>query len=70
VIKYHGAPIGGKTTDAAELLRGRHGLVSIAHPEQLNVVLENCQSFVLDNGAFSEWKKSGSEIDFDAMWIG
>ena len=65
MIKYHGTPIGGKNTDAAELLRGRHALVSHAHPEQLGIVLENCQSFILDNGAFSEWKKSGDEIDFD-----
>ena len=47
MIKYHGTPIGGKTTDAAELLRGRHGLVSIAHPEQLNVVMENCNLLFL-----------------------
>lgn len=71
MIKYHGTPIGGKNTDAAELLRGRHALVSHAHSEQLGIVLENCQSFILDNGAFSEWKKSGDEIDFDVYvdWV-
>jgi hypothetical protein len=71
MIKYHGTPIGGKTTDAAEILRGRHALVSFAHPDQLAVVLDVCQSFVLDNGAFSEWKKTGGEINFNAYvdWV-
>ena len=71
MIKYHGTPIGGKTTDAAEILRGRHALVSFAHPDQLAVVLDVCQSFVLDNGAFSEWEKTGGEINFNAYvdWV-
>lgn len=71
MIKYHGTPIGGKTTDAVEILRGRHGLVSMAHPEQLPIVMDVCQSFVLDNGAFSEWKKTGEEVDFIAYanWV-
>jgi len=64
VIHYHGTPIGGKVTDAVEILRGRHALVSYAHTDQLNVVLDQCQSFILDNGAFSEWKKTGGGINF------
>ena len=71
MIKYHGTPIGGKTTDAEEILRGRHALVSFERPDQLNVVMAVCQSFVLDNGAFSEWKRSGNPIDFGAYveWV-
>lgn len=71
MIKYHGTPIGGKHTDAVEVLRGRHGLVSFAHPEQLSIVMDMCQSFVLDNGAFSKWKKTGDPIDFHAYvrWV-
>lgn len=71
MIKYHGTPIGGKTTDAVEILRGRHALVSFAHPEQLNIVIQVCQSFVLDNGAFSQWKKTGGKIDYDGYleWV-
>ena len=71
MIKYHGTPIGGKTTDAEEILRGRHALVSFARPDQLNVVMDVCQSFVLDNGAFSEWKRTGGGVDFAAYvkWV-
>ena len=28
-------------------------------------VLESCQSFILDNGAFSHWKSGRGAIDFD-----
>jgi len=71
MIKYHGTPIGGKSTDAVEILRGRHALVSYAHPSQLSIVTEVCQSFVLDNGAFSEWKKTGGKIDYEGYlnWV-
>jgi hypothetical protein len=71
MIHYHGTPIGGKNTDAVELLRGRHALISYAHTDQLNVVLDQCQSFILDNGAFSEWRKTGEKIDFYAYhkWV-
>lgn len=71
MIKYHGTPIGGKNTDAVEVLRGRHALVSYAHPNQLCIVVQVCQSFVLDNGAFSEWKKTKGQIDYDGYleWV-
>lgn len=64
MIKYHGTPIGGTTTDAVEVLRGRHALVSHARTAQLHIVVQVCQSFVLDNGAFTQWKKTGGQIDY------
>jgi len=60
MICYHGTPITPKSA-AISVLRGRHGLVSFAHQADLEVVLDACSSFVLDNGAFSAWK-SGSPI--------
>jgi len=63
-MHYHGTPIGGKNIDAVEVLKGRHAIVSYEHPEQLPVVMDVCQSFVLDNGAFSEWRKTGGKVDF------
>lgn len=66
MIHYHGTPIGGKRTDAVEILTGRHALVSYANQQDLPVVMDVCQSFVLDNGAFSEWRKTGGKVDFDA----
>ena len=57
LIRYHGTPI---TPDAAasHILKGRHGLVSFYRPDQIGLVSEICQSFVIDNGAFSYWRKN------------
>jgi hypothetical protein len=48
---------------------GKHGMVSFEHQEQIEVAAEVCQSVVLDNGAFSAWKRS-KRHNFDgyAVW--
>jgi len=56
---YHGTPISGSREDARQFLQGRHALISFAHPDQLDVVKEVCTTFILDNGAFSIWRKGG-----------
>lgn len=55
MITYHGGPI---TPDvvAASFWKGRHGLISFAHPDQVTIVASAADSFVLDNGAFSMWR--------------
>ena len=63
MIHYHGTPIGGTRIDAARFLMGRHALVSFHRPDDLPIVMEACQSFVLDNGAFSKWKSGGGDVD-------
>lgn len=63
MIHYHGTPVGGSRVDASRFLSGRHALVSFAAPDDMPVVADVCQSFVLDNGAFSAWKRG---IDLDA----
>lgn len=60
MIHYHGLPI-TPATAAVKAVDSGHAFVSFAHPEQLNVAVEVCQSFAIDNGAFSAWK-SGSPI--------
>jgi len=55
MIHYHGTPITPNTA-AAKVLSRRHAFVSFAHPEQLDIAMEVCQSFAFDNGAFSAWK--------------
>jgi len=60
VIHYHGTPIGGNTVDAARFLQGRHALIPFSYPINLPIALEVCQSFCLDNGAFTAWKKGGT----------
>jgi hypothetical protein len=64
VIKYHGTPFAGSSSEASEALIGRHAFVSFAAPKHLQVCLDVCQSVALDNGAFSAWK-SGAIIDWD-----
>lgn len=56
MIHYHGTPI----TPVAALyeLAGRHFCVSHARPEQVARVHEIGQSVMLDNGAFSKWKRA------------
>lgn len=60
MVPYHGVPLTPEAA-AAIVYAGRHAMVSFAHPEQLPLIAELCQSFVLDNGAFSAWR-SGKPI--------
>jgi hypothetical protein len=55
--------------DMVKSFAARHAMVSYAHPEQMEVAAEICQSVVLDNGAFSAWRAE-KEYDFAgfAMW--
>ena len=62
MIHYHGLPI-TPATAAAKVLTGRHAFVSYLTPDQLEIAIEVCQSFAVDNGAFSAWK-SGREMNW------
>jgi hypothetical protein len=55
VIHYHGGPITPDTC-ALRAWTGRHAFVSFAHPGQIKLAGAVCQSFALDNGAFSLWR--------------
>lgn len=54
MIHYHGLPITPATV-ALRAIGNRHAFVSFRHPEQLTLALDACQSFAVDNGAFSAW---------------
>ena len=56
MIHYHGLPI-TPATAANKAVEAGHAFVSYAHDDQLCVAVEVCQSFAVDNGAFSSWKK-------------
>ena len=68
MIHYHGTPIGGSRQDVARFLVGRHALIPFGRQDDMGAVLDCCQSFCLDNGAFSHWKAGKGEIDFYAYW--
>lgn len=63
MIHYHGTPCGATRDDVARFLAGRHALVPFVRPEDIGTAAEVCQSFVLDNGAFSAWR-AGTSIDW------
>lgn len=56
---YHGLPLTPETT-CARVMQGRNCMVSFAHPEQIAIATEVCQSVVLDNGAFTTWKRGAA----------
>jgi hypothetical protein len=60
VKHYHGLPI-TPATAAVEAVNAGHAFVSFAHSSQLPIAMEVCQSFAVDNGAFSAWR-GGSPV--------
>ncbi len=60
MIHYHGTPLGGKKADTIKFIAGRHVLVPWTYQSDLAVVREFASSFVLDNGAFTHWRKGTS----------
>lgn len=68
MIHYHGGPMGGPRVDVARFLSGRHALIQFGRQEDLPVAMDVCQSFILDNGAFTHWKRGHGMIDFEAYF--
>lgn len=66
MIHYHGLPI-TPAYASARIISGRHAFVSFAHPEQVGLAIENCQSWALDNGAFSAWKV-GRQVEWNEFY--
>lgn len=56
--------------NAARFLAGRHALVPFSAPGDLPVVMDVCASFVLDNGAFTVWKRGGTlDVEGYYRWV-
>lgn len=66
MIHYHGGPITPDTC-AIKAWKGRHAFISYANSGQLCLASEICQSFALDNGAFTFWK-TGRPIDWSGYY--
>ncbi len=66
MIHYHGGPVTPETC-AHRVWNGRHAFVSYAEPRQVGLAAAICQSFALDNGAFSFWRK-GQQTDWPGYY--
>lgn len=71
MIHYHGLPITPETA-AHRVLSAGHGFVSYAEPRNLALAAEVCQSFAVDNGAFTAWRKGAPVRDWGGFyeWAG
>jgi hypothetical protein len=73
MVHYHGGPFSDMATSIL-VWRGRLAMISYARPERIKTAADVCQSFCLDNGAYSVWRRG---MDFDtegfyqwvAQWI-
>lgn len=68
MIHYHGLPI-TPATAAAHAIGGGHAFVSFAHSSQISTAVELCQSFAIDNGAFSAWKTGTPVRDWSNFYL-
>ena len=71
MIHYQGLPI-PPATAAHKAIEAGHAFVSFAHPVQLSIAVQVCQSFAIDNGAFSAWKSGNPVTDWSDFysWAG
>lgn len=68
MMHIHGTPCGGKREDVARFLAGRHALIPFGRAEDIATAAEVCQSFVIDNGAFSAWRSGNAIEDWSAYY--
>lgn len=67
MIHYHGLPI-TPASAALSAITGGHAFVSFAHCDQLGLAAEACQSFAVDNGAFSAWRQGRPVEDWSEFY--
>lgn len=67
MIHYQGLPITPETA-AVEAIQAGHAFVSFRHPDQLRLAVEVCQSFAIDNGAFTAWKSGHPITDWTPFY--
>lgn len=69
MIHYHGTPFSGGI-DTHLSLQGKHCFISYAHRDKAELAIEMCQSFAMDNGAFSAWTADKPfDIDGFCEWV-
>jgi hypothetical protein len=67
MIHYHGLPITPATSAVRALFAG-HAFVSFRSPDQLAIAADVCQSFALDNGAFSAWREGKPILNWQPFY--
>jgi len=72
VIHYHGGPITPLSV-AVDVWTRRHAFVSFERPDQVALAAEVCQTFAIDNGAYSVWQRGATfdihaYLDFVQQW--
>ena len=67
MIHYHGLPITPESS-AYAAINGGHAFVSFRYSDQLRIAMEVCQSFAVDNGAFSAWKSGNPITDWSEFY--
>lgn len=67
MIHYHGLPI-TPLTAAVKAINAGHAFVSFKYRDQLSAAVEVCQSFAVDNGAFSSWKSGNPITDWSEFY--
>jgi len=67
MIHYHGMPITPETA-AVAAVSGGHAFVSHRYPAQAALAASVCQSWAIDNGAFSAWKSGAPVTDWSAFY--
>ena len=68
MIHYHGTPCGATRKDVVQFLSGRHALIPWIRQEDIGAAAEVCQSFCLDNGAFSAWMDGKPILDWSGYY--
>lgn len=70
MIHYHGLPFSGSSDVMIKSLKAKHACVSFSSPSCITLAAELCQSFIMDNGAYSAWKQ-GKTYDMKAYaaWV-
>ena len=67
MIHFHGGPI-WPAAAALKTWKGRHAFISFWRPEQIALAASICQSFGIDNGAFSAWRAGQPICDWNAFY--
>lgn len=67
MIHYHGLPITPETAAVRAIAAG-HAFVSFAHQQNFGIAVAVCQSFAIDNGAFSAWRAGTPVQDWSSFY--